>query len=286
MSRDISFQTAFSKSGKFFLLAVSLLPFFAFAQPALAQQGELTLKLVPNRSGTIIEVEVGKSNPLFLEVKNVSKNIITDIKLSSDKGGGWSIDFEPGIIPSLNPESLQTINVNIRPPADVVRGEHPINIIAEAKETRKVQNFTVIVKVAALNLMLLSPNRVPFPNEVRAGQDNAFLLEVNNISNTVVTGIEFSSDRTEGWVIGFNPDRIDSLPPGNLRTVDVTIRPPGKATIEATQITLIAEANETRQIHQLFFTVKPAQIWIWVWLVAGVALVAVFVFIYRRFGRE
>ncbi len=263
------------------LMTILLLP-----QPALAQerQTDLTLRLVPNRSN-FIEVAAGKANMLFLEVNNIGNKAITDIKLSSDKTEGWVIEFNPGKIDSLAPSSLQTVNVNIKPPGNVVRGEHAINIIAEASEIRKVANFSVTVKVAALTLRLLSPDRLPFPGEIRAGQDNALLLEVNNIGNKAITDIKLSSD-TEGWVIDFNPSEIDALDPGSLQTVKVSIKPPSRATKEGQQITFIAESNEIRQATSFFGTVKPAQVWIWVWISAGVVVVAGFVLIYLRFSRQ
>lgn len=280
-------HSATDKLWRFLLLALALMPILFLVQPALAQQREtdMALRLVPNRSGAI-EVEAGKDTPLFLEVNNLGTNVLTDIKLSSDKGGGWVIDFKPSVISSLNPKSLQTVNVNIRPPANVTRGNQSLNIIAEAKEIRKVENFTVTVKVAALTLKLLSADRVPFPTEARAGQDNAFLLEIDNVGDKVITGIRFSSDKTEGWIISFEPSQIDSLDPGSSRTVSVTIKPPSQATKEGTEINFIAEANETRQVQPFFVTVKPAQVWIWVWLVAGVVVVAGFVLVYLRMNKQ
>ncbi|MEK7354331.1 MAG: NEW3 domain-containing protein [Chloroflexota bacterium] len=269
-----------------FLLIVGLIPILLLPQPVLAQerQTDMSLRLVPNRAG-LIEVEPGKDNLLFLEINNIGKNAITDIKLSSDKPGGWVIGFKPNVIDSLDPASLQTINVNIRTPANAVRGEHSINIIAEAKEIRKVENFTITVRAAFLSLRLLSPDRVDFPSEVRAGQDNALVLEVNNIGNKVVTDIKLSSD-TPGWVISFSPNRIDSLAPGNLQTVSVLIRPPATATKERSEVTITVEANEIQQKTSLSVTVKPAQVWLWVWIIAGVVVIAGFVLIYLRFGRQ
>ncbi|MBI4180427.1 MAG: hypothetical protein HY528_00670 [Chloroflexi bacterium] len=263
-------------------MIIMLLPQSAMAQE---RQIDLTLRLVPNRAN-FVEVEAGKDNMLFLEVNNIGNKAITGIRLSSDKTEGWVIDFKPGNIDSLNPGSLQTVNVNIRPPGNIAGGEHAINIIAEANEIRKVENFSVTIKLTLLTLNLLSPNRLPFPSELRAGQDNAFLLEVNNIGNKAITDIKLSADKLEGWVIDFNPGKIDSLDPGRLQTVNVNIKPPNQATKERHQITFIAESNETRQLVSFFVTVKPAQLWIWVWIIAGVIVIAGFVFIYQRFGGQ
>ncbi len=270
-----------------FLFMAALMTTLLLPQPALAQerQIDLTLRLVPNRAN-LIEVEAGKDNMLFLEVNNIGNKAITDIKLSSDKTGGWVIDFNPGKIDSLDPASLQTVNVNIKPPGNVVRGEQALNIIAEAKEIRKVANFSVTVKMADLTLQLLSPSHLPFSGEVKAGQDNALILEVNNIGNKDITDIKLSSDKPEGWVIDFSPGKIDSLAPGILQTVNVNIKPPGKAIKEGHQVAFIAQANEIQKVESFWVTVKPAQFWIWIWIAAGMVVVAGFVLIYLRFGRQ
>jgi len=119
-------------------------------QPALAQerQTDLTLRLVSHRYR--IEATAGKDNIFFLEVNNIGNNAITDIKLSSDIPEDWVIDFNPARIDYLAPGSLQTVDVNIRPPRNIGRGEHEIDFIAEANEIRKAERFRVTVKVTPL----------------------------------------------------------------------------------------------------------------------------------------
>ncbi|GAJ18726.1 unnamed protein product, partial [marine sediment metagenome] len=61
-------------------------------------------------------LEAGKDNILFLEIRNTGNKPITDIRLSSVKPEGWVIDFKPAKIDCLVPGSLQTIEVNVKPP--------------------------------------------------------------------------------------------------------------------------------------------------------------------------
>ncbi len=130
------------------LFMAALITILLLAQPALAQvrQTDLTLRLVSHRYD--IEVTAGKDNNFFLEVNNIGSKAITDIKLSSDKPEDWVIDFSPAEIDYLGPGSLQTVDVNIKPPRNIGRGAHEINFIAEANEIRKVEKFWVTVKSA------------------------------------------------------------------------------------------------------------------------------------------
>lgn len=115
---------------------------------AQERQTDLTLRLVSNWRN--IEATAGKDNIFFLEVNNIGSKAITDIKLSSDKPEDWVIEFNPSHIDYLGPGSLQTVDVNIRPPKNIGRGEHEIDFIAEANEIRKVERFWVTVKLASL----------------------------------------------------------------------------------------------------------------------------------------
>ncbi len=131
-----------------FLFMATLMTTLLLPQLILAQerQTDLTLKLVSHWSH--IETTADKDNNFFLEVNNIGSKAITNIRLSSDKPEGWVIDFRPAEIDYLSPGSLQTVDVNIKPPRNTGRGEHEISFIAEANEIRKVEKFWVTVKSA------------------------------------------------------------------------------------------------------------------------------------------
>ena len=103
----------------------------------LAQEDrvELILRLLP---GYYNEVTAGDSNTLYLEVKNNGDKKITNIKLSSDKPEGWTVDFEPATIDQLSGGSSQAVDVIIVPPASSDSEEYTVTLIAEASETRAV----------------------------------------------------------------------------------------------------------------------------------------------------
>jgi len=137
-----------------FLVTAVLVTVLLLPQTALAQerQTDLTLRLVNNWRN--IEATAGKDNHFFLEVNNIGNLAITDIKLSSEIPEDWVIDFNPARIDYLSPGSLQTVDVNIRPPKNIGRGEHEIDFVAEANEIRKVEKFWVTVKLASLWLWI------------------------------------------------------------------------------------------------------------------------------------
>lgn len=125
-----------------------------------------------------------------------------------------------------------------------------------------------------------------YHRDARAGEDNNFFLEVRNTGTKPITNIRLSSEKPEGWIIEFKPAEINYLSSGSLQTVDVNIKPVGKATKVEYRVTLIAEANEIRKVRYFWLTVKPATSWLWIWAIVGAVVIAGFVFIFMRFGRQ
>ncbi len=135
----------------------------------------------------------------------------------------------------------------------------------------------------------LTLNVVPdgYYNTITAGQEKTIFLEVWNNDNTELTNIRLSADFPKGWTVEFNPGMIDSLTPGSSQTVDVLLRPDKNAKEGEYNVTLIADANETRRVTSIFVRVESASLfWLWVGIGIAVLLIAGSVFIFMRFGRE
>ena len=134
------------------VLAVLIAIFSAFSflapPPVMAQERtDLFLNVVP--FGYYVDARAGEDNRFFLEIRNAGTTAVTDVKLSSDQPEGWTVEFEPSELDILGPGSLQTVDINIRPPDGALRGEHQISLIATGNEIRKVQTLTVDVELAS-----------------------------------------------------------------------------------------------------------------------------------------
>ncbi|MDP2729601.1 MAG: NEW3 domain-containing protein [Dehalococcoidales bacterium] len=135
----------FIRSGRLLLLAVLVVVLF-LPQSVRAQERQLDLIMRLVSHYYRVDVTAGRDNNFFLELNNIGNRPITGIKLSSEQPEGWIIVFNPDIIDQLNAGSIQTVDVNIKPPGSAGRGEHEINFIAEADELRKVEKFWITVK--------------------------------------------------------------------------------------------------------------------------------------------
>ncbi|MFC2033854.1 NEW3 domain-containing protein [Chloroflexota bacterium] len=110
-----------------------LSPCMVFAQE---EKTDLTLRLNPGDyyRNTLPEEE----SIIYLELQNTGDIGLNNIILSSDELEGWLIEFEPSSIDYLSVGSSQTVDVTIKPPSTVTKGEYQISLIAETDETRKV----------------------------------------------------------------------------------------------------------------------------------------------------
>ena len=129
-----------------FLLLIGLVTVFSLPALAQGEKTDLTLRLVGNYYS---EVKAGKDNNFFLEVRNTGTRAITNIRLSADKPEGWVVEFRPGAIDYLGANSVQTVDVNIKPAAKANKREYSLTLIAEANEIRRVESVWVRVASAS-----------------------------------------------------------------------------------------------------------------------------------------
>jgi len=78
----------------------------------------------------------GKDNYFSVVVANEGSAAIDNITFSSDKPSGWTIEFTPTKIDSLDTSGSQTVEVNIKPPPKTIAGDYEITITANGKQTK------------------------------------------------------------------------------------------------------------------------------------------------------
>ncbi len=123
--------------------------------------------------------------------------------------------------------------------------------------------------------------------DIRPGETATLFLEVRNLGSGAITGIKFLSDKPGDWTIEFMPQTIDVLQAGSSRSIDVAITPPQGAGRGEHNITLIAQANETRGVTSAFVRVQTTtSSWLWIGAAIAALVIAGFVAVYWRWGRQ
>ena len=123
--------------------------------------------------------------------------------------------------------------------------------------------------------------------EVTLGEENTLFMEVRNNGNTGISNITFDSDRPKGWIVNFEPKSIDYLSAGSSQTIDVKVIPYSNSDKEEYNLTIIAEATETRAAIGTILRVETSpSIWLWVGLGVITLVIVGFIVIFLRFGNQ
>ena len=82
-------------------------------------------------------VKAGRDNYFSIDVSNLGTAPIDDIKFSSIKPSGWTIEFSPDKIESLPAIDYQTVELNIKPPTETIAGDYEITIQASGQQASR-----------------------------------------------------------------------------------------------------------------------------------------------------
>ena len=93
------------------------------------------LTVVPATERYNTTARAGEDNFFSIKVQNFGTAPIDNIKFSSTKPEGWTIEFSPDKIDTLEAIDEQTIDVNIKPPPKAIAGDYVISLEASGKQT-------------------------------------------------------------------------------------------------------------------------------------------------------
>jgi len=93
-----------------------------------------SLIVVPTAERYNTKAKPGKDNYFSIEVGNLGTAAIENIKFSTTKPEGWTIEFSPEKIEVLDAFDSQTMDVNIKPPTDTIAGDYNITLRASGKQ--------------------------------------------------------------------------------------------------------------------------------------------------------
>ncbi len=79
------------------------------------------------------EITAGKENHLALTVGNTGQGVIENISFTASKPAGWSIQFNPDEVKSLQPGLAQEIDAIIKPPRKTIAGDYMVTMSAISK---------------------------------------------------------------------------------------------------------------------------------------------------------
>jgi uncharacterized membrane protein len=224
-----------------------------------------------------------------VEVENkLDKDTI--FSLSSQGPKNWEINFKPAyedkFISSLRlkGDQSQTMAVAVKPHPMAKPGEYPILIKVNSPEAKGEATLTVVL-TGTYKLNAGTANGLLSMNTVR-GKEGSLSFYVQNNGSATLDNVNFLSFKPENWKVAFNPERIDSLAPEELKQVEVSITPTDQALVGDYSVGLTADAGKVSKAIELRVTVRASTAWSWIGIGIIVLVMGGLVALFIRLGRR
>lgn len=235
----------------------------------------------------------GQPDALFefsLEVFNKSDSDRV-VNLSAVGPEKWEITFKPSWeakqISSLVMKGgqSQTVKVEVSPQREAKSGEYPVLVRLSSGDQKAEAKLTVVL-TGTYKLDAGTPTGI-LSLETKVGKPANVSLFVRNTGSAVNRNISFSSFKPENWEVKFDPEKIESLEPNQLKQVEVTITPAREALVGDYSVMLMVDGERgSSKTVELRTTVKASTAWGWIgigiiiFVIAG--LCGLFIWLGRR----
>jgi uncharacterized membrane protein len=201
---------------------------------------------------------------------------------------GWEVNFKPAYedkyISSLQlkPDASKTVAVVVNPPPGTPPGKYPVKVRvnsgdAKAEADLELDLMGTYALQAGTSNGLLSLN-------ARQGKPANLSIYVKNTGSATNNGIKFLSFKPENWKVEFHPEKIDTLEPGELKQVEVSITPSGEALVGDYSVNVNVEGEKVSKPLEFRVTVNASSAWGWIGIILSVVagLAGMFHWVGRR----
>ena len=174
--------------------------------------------------------------------------------------------------------------VAVSPFALAEPGEYPIKIRVASEKAKAEAELNVIL-TGTYKLEAATSNGLLSLNAVRGEPANLSFFVRNNGSATQ-TNVRFLSFKPENWKVEFNPEVLETLGPGELKQVELTVTPSEQALVGDYSVALRVEGEKANANLELRTTVKASSAWGGLGIGIIIIVVAGLVFLFIRMGRR
>jgi len=234
----------------------------------------------------------GTSDQTFkfgIDLKNETDNPLTTA-LAAQAPPGWVVrikpQFEDTQISSiaLKKDSSETLSVEIQPPQLGDPGDFPI--VVRARSGNFTAQADLKVTLAGTRVLNMGTATGRLNADVTAGEQSQVDFLIGNAGTAPLNNLSFISSKPDQWEVNFNPDKVDSLNPGEVREVKMEITAPDRAVAGDYMLAVTTNSPDSNKSIDFRVTVSTPTIWGWIgaFIVAVVVLALAAVFI--RLGRR
>jgi uncharacterized membrane protein len=202
----------------------------------------------------------------------------------------WEINFKPAYeqkqISSLRVKEgqSQSVAVEVTPAQNAAAGEHPILVTISSGESKAEVKLTVNL-TGTYRLDAGTPNGI-LSLEAYGGKPVTFSLFVKNTGSAVNRNVSFSSFKPENWETTFKPEKLDALAPGEMKQVEVTIKPGPQSLVGDYSVGIMTNGEKSDKTVEMRVTVKASSAWGWIGIGLILLVIVGLSFLFIKMGRR
>lgn len=203
---------------------------------------------------------------------------------------GWQVNFKPAYeskyISSLRIQAGQkkSIAVEVTPASAATEGEYPIGIqVTSGAEKAEME---LKVNLTGTHEIQLGTTSGLLSLETKQGKSGNASLYVKNNGTAEQNNIEFMTFKPENWDIKFEPETIETIPPGEMKQIEVTITPYEEALVGDYSVEIRAQGADAEDSAEFRVTVKSSSVWGWIGIAIIIIVIGGLVVLFRLYGRR
>ena len=267
----------------------------------LTSTSQLTVKVIKKEEEKKSEgVEILTSYPVLrgptdakfefsIEVKNkLDKDTIFNLAARGPEK--WDINFKPAyedkFISSLRLKSdqSQTVAVEVKPFFLADPGQYPIKVKVSSPEAKGEADLMMVLTGTYKMDAGTADGRLSM-SAVR-GKGANLSVYVKNSGSASLNNVQFLSIKPENWKVSFNPEKIETLAPEELKQIELTVTPADQALVGDYSVGIKADAGRVSSNIELRVTAKATASWAWIGIGIIVLVMTGLVVLFVRLGRR
>jgi uncharacterized membrane protein len=203
---------------------------------------------------------------------------------------GWDVNFKPAYedkyISSLRLKAGEnkSVDVEVKPSVDSQVGKHPVKMRVSSGSAKAEATLTVIL--TGTYQLEVGTSSGLLSLDAKQGKPANMSFYIKNTGSATNNGIKFMSFKPENWKVEFTPEKIDSIEPGDLKQVEMTITPYEDALVGDYSVSVNVEGEKANKNLEFRTTVKASAAWGWVGIGIIVIVIAGLFGIFRWLGRR
>lgn len=210
--------------------------------------------------------------------------------LSAQGPENWEINFKPTyeekFFSSLRIKAgqSQSVAVAVKPYLLAEPGKYPIKVKVSS-EAAKAEAELVIVLTGTYKLEVGTASGLLSLTALR-GKEANLSFYVKNTGSAPQSNVRFLSFKPENWKVNFKPEKLETLPTGELKQIEVTITPADQALVGDYSVALSVEGERVSKNLELRVTVRASTAWGWAGIGIIVLVLGGLVGLFIKFGRR